>query len=159
MNPAHLYWIPRVIDLLRKAGAADSQIAYLSFYKGQLTMMRHYDMPQLRQGTVDASQGREYPFVIVDIVTPGGTQYPLGFATDVRRIYVGLSRAQNGLIMFGSSDVRYQNVGARTWKNLINDHIQHGALRTMPMPPITDLEVEFDIPGRFWERVLPFGGI
>lgn len=33
VNPAHLYYVPHVIKLLRKAGAADAQIAYMSFYR------------------------------------------------------------------------------------------------------------------------------
>ena len=28
--------------------------------------------------TVDSAQGKEYDFVILDLVTPGGREYPLG---------------------------------------------------------------------------------
>ena len=34
MNPAHLFYVPHLINKLRQAGAADSQIAYLTTYRG-----------------------------------------------------------------------------------------------------------------------------
>jgi superfamily I DNA and/or RNA helicase len=47
--------------------------------------------------SVDASQGKEKSFVILDMVTPGATQYTMGFLKDLRRINVALSRAEDGL--------------------------------------------------------------
>ena len=45
--------------------------------------------------TVDSAQGREYDFVILDLVTPGGRLYPLGFVADTKRMCVALSRARD----------------------------------------------------------------
>ena len=55
--------------------------------------------------TVDKAQGREYDFVLLDLVTAGGRLYPLGFTTDVRRMCVGLSRAKIGMLIFGEKDM------------------------------------------------------
>ena len=43
MNPAHLFFIPHIINKLRQAGAADSQIAYLTTYRGQMGLMREHE--------------------------------------------------------------------------------------------------------------------
>ena len=45
--------------------------------------------------TIDSTQGHEYPFVILDLVTSGGLQYSLGFLIEARRMCVGLSLAKN----------------------------------------------------------------
>ena len=95
MNPAHLTFVPTIFNFLRQAGAKDHQIAYFSYYKGQLTLMRTWETPELRMHTVDSAQGREYDFVILDLVTSGGRLYPLGFVADTKRMCVALSRARD----------------------------------------------------------------
>ena len=100
MNPAHLYYIPKVIKILRDAGAHDEQIAYLTLYQGQLSLMLRHQTPALTMTTVDKALDRGYEFVLLDLVTPGGRFYPLGFTTDVRRMCVALSRAKIGMLIF-----------------------------------------------------------
>ena len=50
---------------------------------------------------------------------------------------VALSRAKIGMLIFGDKDiedVRFSSVNSRIWKDLINKHIQDGALRIQTMP-------------------------
>ena len=51
--------------------------------------------------TVDASQGKEYDFVLFDLATPGAG-YGLGFMSDPKRACVALSPARYGLVIHGS---------------------------------------------------------
>lgn len=61
--------------------------------------------------TADSVQGREYDFIRLDLATPGGRAYPLGFLTDVRRTCVGLPRAKSGLRIVGDENVRDVSLG------------------------------------------------
>ena len=161
MNPAHLQFVPVLINYLRQAGANDSQIAYLTMYRGQLSLMRWHETPEMRMMTVDQSQGREYNFVILDLVTPGGLNFPLGFSADVRRICVAASRAQIGLIILGNrymGEVKFPGLGSKAWANIIEDHARAGAIRYQTMPDVQRLLKDLEVPGRFWEKVEPSGG-
>ena len=54
--------------------------------------------------TIDASQGKEYDYVLLDLVTPG-EGYGMGFMSDVQRICVALSRARMGLVILGNENM------------------------------------------------------
>lgn len=60
------------MDRLRAAGANDRQIAVLTPYKGQLRWLRTWETADLPMATIDSAQGKEYDFVILDLVSPGG---------------------------------------------------------------------------------------
>ena len=155
MNPAHLYYTPHVINKLRQAGAADSQIAYQTTYRGQMGLMRS---TRRSIAAVDQAQGREYDFVVPDMVTPGGRFFPLGFASDPRRMCVASSRARIGMIVLGNKDmgdVKYPGSGSKIWRDVIKDRVDVGALREMNMPNVAPLLEGLEIPGRFWEVVEP----
>ena len=107
--------------------------------------------------TVDKAQGREYDFVLLDLVTPGGMFYSLSFSTDVRRMCVALSRAKIGLVIFGDQDMadcKYPNTSALIWKDLIQNHDKHRAL-VQNVPETAPLLQSLDIPGNVWELVAP----
>ena len=138
INRAHPIYIPRVIDFPRRAGVHDAQIAYLSLYQGQLGLMRRHETPALSMMIVDQAQGRKFDIVLLNLVTPGGASYHLGFSTDVRRICVGLSRARIGILTFGdrhTGNIKYSTNGSRVWKNLIQDHFEHGVFRGHTINP------------------------
>ncbi|KAF6227423.1 hypothetical protein HO133_008867 [Letharia lupina] len=81
--------------------------------------------------TTDSAQGKEYDFVILDLVSPGGRQYALGFRTDPRRMCVALSKAKIGLLIIGNknkANVAYPGAGTRAWKQLIDDHVTKDAV-------------------------------
>lgn len=105
MNPANLVYIPQIINLLRQADAADNQIAYLTLYRGQISLIRQHETQDLSMATKDQAQGREYDFIILDVVTPGGKLFSLDFSSDPRRMRVAASRAKIGMIILGSNDV------------------------------------------------------
>lgn len=87
--------------------------------------------------TVDGAQGKEYPFVILDLVKIGGRGFSLGFITDVRRMCVGLSRAKNGLLILGNQDMivgKYMSQGARGWEELVKDHRRRNAIKVIDLP-------------------------
>ena len=144
MNAAHLVCVPRVIDLLRRVGAHRAQIAYLITYKGQLSLMRRHETLALTMTTGDKAQGREYDFVLLDLVTPGG------------RMCVALSRAKIGMRISGNKDmgeIKFPSVGGRIWEDLIEDHIQHGALWGHTIPDTTSFLERVEISGHYWELV------
>ena len=45
--------------------------------------------------TVDACQGREFDYVVVDTVSPGGQDFGLGFLTDPKKNLMSLSQEQS----------------------------------------------------------------
>lgn len=122
-----------VSDLIA-AGAPGDTIGLVTFYKAQLQIHQILSPPLVNVMTVDACQGREFDYVIVDTVSPGGQDYSLGFLTDPKKINVTLSRAKHGLIIVGSKGMGkgpYPNHGARLWDSIIQDHSRHGSLITM----------------------------
>ena len=159
MNPAHVTYIPAIFNFLRQAGAKDNQIAYFTYYKGQLTIMRTWETPELHMHTVDSAQGREYDFVILDLVTPGGRLYPLGFVADTRRMCVALSRARIGLLVFGESNlgnVRNPAAGAKLWTQFIRDHDEQRAVIEQGFPdtePVLRDSIFQVTPGRWSDFV------
>lgn len=142
---------------LRSAGARDDQLAVLTYYKGQLRLYRM--QPQAGNATfatVDGLNGEEYDYVILDLVTPGGRPYMLGFLTDVERISMGLSRAKIGLLIVGNqnmSDQEYKGTGTRAWGKVVEDHRSGSGLATRKVNEdgLADLMKEFGIPGETYE--------
>ena len=120
--------------------------------------MREHETPNLSMATVDQAQGREYDFVVLDLVTPGGRDFALGFSSETGRMCVAASRARIGMIIFGNKDmgdVRFPGPGSRICKKVVEDHVAAGALREMRMPNVGPLLERLEIPGRFWEMVQP----
>lgn len=89
------------------------------------TFIKNYNLPHLSIMIFDASQGREFDFVIVDIVISNEGDHSLRFLTNMKKISVVLSRAKHGLIAINSKDmgkVTYANKGAKIWTSLVQDH-------------------------------------
>lgn len=119
------------MDRLRAAGANDRQIAVLTPYKGQPRLLRTWETADLTMATINSAQGKEYDFVILDLVTPSRRLCTLGFPTDPRRKCVALSRAKIGLLIIGDknkANVAYLGAGTRAWKQLIDDHVTKDAV-------------------------------
>ena len=152
VNPQYASAVQRVVRGLITAGAPAGDIAILSFYSAQLQIHQRLSSPLVNTMTVGGSQAREFDFVIVDTVSPGGKEYPLGFLTDSRKINVALSRAKHGLIIVGSQHmgkVLHQNHGARIWNAIIQEHRNLNSFSQMNLDA-KEIETRFDIPGEHY---------
>lgn len=91
--------------------------------------------------TVDSFQGREKEVIVFSCVRTASTR-GIGFVRDVRRMNVGLTRAQSTLIILGSAQALSQ--GSSDWADLIEDANSRGCLISVssvhtcltPAPPI-----------------------
>ena len=157
MNLRHLALIPTLVMALTYGGAVDTQIVVSTPYKGQLHLLRKLLAPAITIATVDSSQGKEYDFVILDLVNPGGALYSLGFLTDLNRPNVALSRARMGLLIIGDknmSDVPHRAAGPRGWEKLIGAHADCNAVVQWDgSNHVGELMRELRIPGNDYENV------
>ena len=160
-NPRHACIIDIMLRKLRDAGAEPNQIAVLCGYKAQLRVLRTLPSTAgVTLATIDASQGLEYPFVLLDLVTPGGSKYGLGFLTDTGRMCVALSRAMNGLLIVGNADMSEGlriSHGVTGWKRLVDDHRTRGALayRNPPDTVLRDMVKHLGLEGPQWGKATP----
>ena len=71
-NPRYTYIVNLILRNFIKACATPNQIAVLCGYKAQLRVLRRLPAAVgVTLATIDSVQGREYPFVVLDLVTPG----------------------------------------------------------------------------------------
>ena len=156
MNPSHLAIMPGAIDNMRRAGAREDQIAFKTPHKGQLLMIRNMGMQNDTSLTVDAAQGKEYDFVLLDLVTPGGG-YGLGFVADVKRACVALSRARFGLVILGNrrmAEAKWPSDGTRNWGTVVSRHLTaRGLLSVDASDQVEGLKTRQRIPGILCEEV------
>ena len=102
--------------------------------------MRHLETRAMRISTEDQAQVRELDILVLDLDIPGGREYSLGFCSELKRKFVVLSRAKIRMLIFGDKDmgdIRFPTIGSRIGKDLINKHIQDGALWIQTMPDTT----------------------
>ena len=112
----------------------------------------------LTLSTTDAAEGKEYKFVILDLVTPGGKRYPLRSVADIHKMCVGSSRAQIGLLIVGSEDMYLSQPvdnGSKSWKWLIEEDKRNNALvrRELTVEAINELCAHIQFPGQLYEAV------
>ncbi|KAK0484742.1 P-loop containing nucleoside triphosphate hydrolase protein [Armillaria novae-zelandiae] len=106
------------IDKLTSMGVLASQIAVITPYQAQVTLLTSLLRPQygstLEIGTVDGMQGREKDAVIISLVRSNDKR-EVGFLKEKRRLNVAMTRAKRHLCVVGdSSTVRH---GGRYLKN------------------------------------------
>ncbi|PBK66380.1 P-loop containing nucleoside triphosphate hydrolase protein [Armillaria solidipes] len=106
------------IDKLTSMGVLASQIAVITPYQAQVTLLTSLLRPQygsaLEIGTVDGMQGREKDAVIISLVRSNDKR-EVGFLKEKRRLNVAMTRAKRHLCVVGdSSTVRH---GSRYLKN------------------------------------------
>ena len=148
---------------LKTAGAGTGEIAILVPYKAQLQMLQTMDSERAEFATINSCQCKEYPYVVLDLVNPGGADYHLEFMKDTRRMCVALSRAQHGMVIVGNEemcDVEWPGIGTRLWQALITDPIAKGALvdRLLLEADLVAFCNRMGIPGARFEQVPPFIG-
>lgn len=103
--------IVRFVDYLLMNGVKDTEIAVLTFYRGQrkkilseFRKMKHRE-PFKNVHTVDSYQGEENEIVILSLVRSNGPNGPhtAGFLRDSNRGVVSISRARRGFYIFGNA--------------------------------------------------------
>ena len=133
LNPTYIHAVTSIIQNMLKFSIPADDILLITFYAAQKRCYKRWfksvgvNIP-VEQVTVEGAQGREAPFVVLDCVTPGGPQLGLGFLADMRRTNVALSRAEDGLIIVGSSrmaSVPYPSKPVKKWQDVIK-RIQEG---------------------------------
>ncbi|KAI0374894.1 P-loop containing nucleoside triphosphate hydrolase protein [Pilatotrama ljubarskyi] len=107
------------VDQLASAGVLPSQIAVITPYQAQVTLLASLLRPaygaELEIGTVDGMQGREKEAVIISLVR-SNEKREVGFLKDKRRLNVAMTRARRHLCVVGdSSTVQHGSAFLKKW--------------------------------------------
>ena len=117
----HLLWI--VCDAkIVEPGEIGIVAPYAGQVEGYRAIMKQmpeqepgYMWSALRIGTTEWFQGREAPYMIVDLVRGSNDHGDLGFVSEGRRLNVLFSRQKEALVIFGDKDcVTYLETGDQT---------------------------------------------
>ncbi|KAF9242318.1 AAA domain-containing protein [Melanogaster broomeanus] len=108
-------WTERLVE----AGILPSQIAVITPYQAQVTLLtsllRPEYGPELEIGTVDGMQGREKDAVIICLVRSNDKR-EVGFLKEKRRMNVAMTRAKRHLCVVGdSSTVQHGGAYLKKW--------------------------------------------
>jgi regulator of nonsense transcripts 1 len=118
-----------IVNSMVTYGIPVKDVIVFSFYKAQVALIKRLlavEGPQgIRVETVDSSQGSENAIVVIDVVTPGGEDGPMGFVKDPNRMNVSLTRARDGLVVVGKLDMAVKSFSTRgtsLWKKFTQHH-------------------------------------
>lgn len=108
-------WVDRLIS----AGVLSSQIAVITPYQAQVSLLSNVIRPlyglDIEIGTVDGMQGREKDAVIISLVR-SNEKREVGFLKDKRRLNVAMTRAKRHLCVVGdSSTVQHGSPFLKRW--------------------------------------------
>ncbi|KAJ7130315.1 AAA domain-containing protein [Mycena epipterygia] len=114
------------VDKLIGAGVLPKQIAVISPYQAQVTLLTSLIRPQyggeLEIGTVDGMQGREKDAVVISLVRSNETR-EVGFLKEKRRLNVAMTRAKRHLCVVGdSATVCYGGKYLKRWLAWLEQH-------------------------------------
>ncbi|KAK7042498.1 AAA domain-containing protein [Favolaschia claudopus] len=114
------------VDKLIGAGVLPSQIAVITPYQAQVTLLTSLIRPQhgpdLEIGTVDGMQGREKDAVIISLVRSNDNR-EVGFLKEKRRLNVAMTRAKRHLCVVGdSSTVCHGGKYLKRWLAWLEEH-------------------------------------
>lgn len=125
INTAYIHAVQTMIMSMLEFGIPAADILLIAFYAAQkrcyLRVFKALGI-DLMIRSVDASQGKEKPIVILDMVTPGGPHYTMGFLNDMKRINVALSRAGDGLLIVGNHRMTtdaHPSKSLQAWRDVI----------------------------------------
>lgn len=133
-NAEYISSITGLVRELIEKGCPQQCILVLSYYREKrliLSQLLHgfYQYKDILVQSVDASQGSERDIVLLSTCRPG-RGFGLGFVADRQRQCVAMSRARDGLVIFGDERMGDGNKasGFRSWKAAIDHHRQQGRL-------------------------------
>ncbi|KAI0088229.1 P-loop containing nucleoside triphosphate hydrolase protein [Irpex rosettiformis] len=111
--------VKRFIEELASVGVVPSQIAVITPYQAQVSLLTSLLRPtyglELEIGTVDGMQGREKEAVIISLVRSNANR-EVGFLKDKRRLNVAMTRAKMHLCVVGdSSTVQHGSPFLKKW--------------------------------------------
>lgn len=108
-------------------GVNPEQIGIIAMYRSQVFLLRKYifELPQpnyilkkVKISTVDSFQGSEMDFILISTVR-SNRERNIGFLKNLRRINVAISRAKEGMIIFGNSHTLSRS---KFWADLIQHY-------------------------------------
>ncbi|KAJ5345373.1 hypothetical protein N7452_003377 [Penicillium brevicompactum] len=118
---------------LLKNGVPADQITILTFYQGQRKLISKLKrqgsnlfIPFVEIATVDSYQGKENRIVILSLVR-SNLRHDIGFLDDLNRSAVALSRARNGLFIFGNA--RNLIPKSEFWAEVVSEMSKDGMRR------------------------------
>ncbi|KZV87777.1 P-loop containing nucleoside triphosphate hydrolase protein [Exidia glandulosa HHB12029] len=107
-------WVEKLVE----AGVLPSQIAIITPYQAQVTLLSSLlrpSMPELEIGSVDGMQGREKEAVVLSLVRSNDKR-EVGFLKDKRRLNVAMTRARRHLCVVGdSSTIQHGGKYLKNW--------------------------------------------
>ncbi|KAI0050286.1 P-loop containing nucleoside triphosphate hydrolase protein [Auriscalpium vulgare] len=114
------------VEQLTSAGVSASQIAVITPYQAQVTLLTSLLRPlfgaDIEVGTVDGMQGREKEAVIISLVRSNDKR-EVGFLKEKRRLNVAMTRARRHLCVVGdSSTVTHGGSYLKKWLAWLDAH-------------------------------------
>ena len=106
-NEYEAQYVVRLCKYLNKQGYKENQITILTFYVGQVLLIRKYmkknNLLNFRVCSVDNYQGEECDIILLSLVR-SNPQNEIGFLRTFNRVCVAFSRAKIGLYVIGNID-------------------------------------------------------
>lgn len=114
-NPSEALLVKRHLTALTRAGVLPSDIAVITPYNAQLSLLSHdLDLktlfPGLEFGSVDGFQGREKEAVVVSLVRSNSAG-EVGFLAEKRRLNVAMTRPKRQLCVVGDGETVGRGIG------------------------------------------------
>ena len=146
----------QVVKVLKAAGAAYDRIAIITPYAAQRQLHDSLKPADVHTATIDGCHGKEYDFVVLDLVTPGGRAYSFAFVNHSTRACVALSRAKIGQVVVGNKSMwtdRRRTESTKRWENVVRIHEMAGTLKTFNIKAedVMNMKSELGIPGQIYE--------
>ena len=106
-NDYEAKYISRLCEYLLKQGYNSDQITILTFYIGQVILIKKYlkqkQIIDVRVSSIDNYQGEECDIILLSLVR-SNERYEIGFLQSFNRVCVAFSRAKLGFFIIGNLD-------------------------------------------------------
>ena len=106
-NDYEAMYLTKLCQYLLKQGYKNEQITILTFYVGQVLLIKKYmkkfGLNDVRVSSVDNYQGEECDIILLSLVR-SNRKFEIGFLRNFNRVCVSFSRAKIGLYIIGNID-------------------------------------------------------
>ena len=129
-NDYEAKYLTKLCSYLLKQGYKSDQITILTFYVGQVLLIKKYmkksNLNEIRVSSVDNYQGEECDIILLSLVR-SNKKYEIGFLRNFNRICVAFSRAKIGLYIIGNmhsiiqGEILFKSKGQNRANNKIDD--------------------------------------